>query len=59
MSEFFEIVSLFLNGLLNVLNLSVGALLTWSIFGIPLLFYLITFDFIYTLLDQVGIIKQE
>jgi hypothetical protein len=59
MSEFFEIVSLFLNGLLNVLNLSVGALLTWSLFGIPLLFYLITYDFLYTLLDQVGIIKPE
>ena len=57
MAEFFNIVSLFLNGLLNITNLSVGALLTWSLFGVPLLFYLITYDFLYTLLDQLGIIK--
>jgi hypothetical protein len=59
MSEFFNVVSLSLNGLLNLTNLSVGILLSWSLFGIPLLFYLITVDFLYTLLDTLGIIKPE
>lgn len=59
MAELFNIVSLFLEGLLNIFNLAVGILLTWSIFGIPILFYLVTFDFLYTLLFIVGIIKED
>lgn len=59
MAEFFNIVSSFLEGLLSQLNLAVGILLTLSVFGIPILFYLITFDFLHTLLEELGVIKKD
>lgn len=59
MSEFFEIVSLLLNGLLDISNKAIGILIAWTILGVPLLFILTTFDFVKTLLDELGIIKEE
>jgi hypothetical protein len=59
MSEFFDIVTLALNGLLDITNQAIGILITWTILGVPLLFILTTFDFMATLLVELGIIKQE
>jgi hypothetical protein len=59
MSEFFEIVSLLLNGLLDISNKAIGILIAWTILGVPLLFILTTFDFVKTLLDELGIIKED
>jgi hypothetical protein len=59
MSEFFEIVSLLLNGFLDISNKAIGILIAWTILGVPLLFILTTFDFVKTLLDELGIIKEE
>jgi hypothetical protein len=59
MSEFFEIVSLLLNGLLDISNKAIGILIAWTILGLPLLFILTTFDFVKTLIDELGIIKED
>jgi hypothetical protein len=59
MSEFFEVVSLLLNGLLDISNKAIGILIAWTILGVPLLFILTTFDFVKTLLDELGIIKED
>lgn len=59
MSEFFEIVALIMNGLLDISNKAIGILIAWTILGVPLLFILTTFDFVKTLLDELGIIKEE
>ena len=59
MSDFFDVVSLVLTGILDIANKSIGILLTWSILGMPLLFILVTFDFVRTLLIELGIIKTE
>jgi hypothetical protein len=37
----------------------IGITIAWTILGVPLLFILTTFDFVKTLLDELGIIKEE
>lgn len=59
MSEFFDVVTLALNGLLDITNQGIGILIAWTILGVPLLFILATFDFMATLLTELGIIKEE
>lgn len=59
MSEFFDIVSQALIGLLDISNQAIGILIAWTILGVPLLFILATYDFIRTLLIELGIIKVE
>lgn len=59
MSEFFAIVSTALTGLLDITNQAIGILIAWTILGVPLLFILATYDFLSTLLVELGIIKQE
>lgn len=59
MSEFFDVVTLALNGLLDITNQGIGILIAWTILGVPLLFILATFDFMNTLLTELGIIKEE
>lgn len=59
MSEFFQIVSDALIGLLDITNQVIGILIAWTILGVPLLFILATYDFLSTLLVELGIIKQE
>ena len=56
MSDFFDIVSLALTGLLDISNQAIGILIAWTILGVPLLFILATFDFVTTLLKALGII---
>jgi len=58
MSEFFDIVSLALTGLLDISNQAIGILIAWTILGVPLLFILATFDFVSTLLTALGIINS-
>jgi len=48
-----------LNGFLDISNKAIGILIAWTILGVPLLFFLTTFDFVKTLLDELGIIKEE
>lgn len=59
MSEFFDVVTLALNGLLDITNKGIGILIAWTILEVPLLFILATFDFMATLLTELGIIKEE
>lgn len=59
MSEFFTIVSTALVGLLDITNQGVGILLAWTILDVPLLFILVVFDFMQTLLSELGIIKDD
>jgi len=59
MSEFFDVVSLLLNGFLDISNKVIGITIAWTILGVPLLFILTTFDFVKTLLDELGIIKED
>lgn len=59
MSEFFIIVSTALTGLLDITNQGIGILIAWTILDVPLLFILVVFDFIRTLLTELGIIKEE
>jgi hypothetical protein len=59
MSEFFTIVSTALTGLLDITNQGIGILIAWTILDIPLLFILVVFDFMTTLLFELGIIKDE
>jgi hypothetical protein len=59
MSEFFIIVSIALTGLLDITNQGIGILIAWTILGVPLLFILVVFDFMRTLLTELGIIKEE
>ena len=59
MSEFFDIVTLALTGLLDITNQAIGILIAWTILGVPLLFILVVFDFMRTLLVELGIIKEE
>jgi hypothetical protein len=59
MSEFFTIVSTALTGLLDITNQGIGILIAWTILGVPLLFILVVFDFMRTLLTELGIIKEE
>lgn len=58
MSEFFDVVTLALNGLLDITNQAIGILIAWTILEVPLLFILATFDFMATLLTELGIIKE-
>jgi hypothetical protein len=58
MSEFFAIVSLALTGLLDITNQGIGILIAWTILDVPLLFILVVFDFMKTLLEELGIIKE-
>jgi hypothetical protein len=48
-----------LNGFLDISNKVIGITIAWTILGVPLLFILTTFDFVKTLLDELGIIKEE
>ena len=57
MSEFFDIVSQALTGLLDISNQAIGILIAWTILGVPLLFILATFDFVRTLLEALDIIN--
>lgn len=59
MSEFFEIVSLALTGILDISNKAIGILIAWSIFDLPLLFMLAIFDFVRSLLIELDIIPIE
>jgi hypothetical protein len=59
MAEFFLIVSQALEGILDISNRSIGILIAWTIFDVPLLFILTTFDFMVTLLTELDIIKAE
>lgn len=53
MSEFFTYVGSAFNGFLQVLNLAIGILLSWTILGVPLLFILATYDFMASLIDAL------
>jgi hypothetical protein len=59
MSEFFAIVSLALTGLLDITNQAIGILIAWTILDVPLLFILVVFDFMKTLLEELGIKKEN
>jgi len=59
MSEFFQVVSDALNGFLNITNQVIGILIAWTILDVPLLFILATYDFLRTLLTELGIIQEE
>jgi hypothetical protein len=59
MAEFFLIVSQALEGILDISNKSIGILIAWTIFDVPLLFILTTFDFMVTLLTELDIIRPE
>jgi len=59
MSEFFTIVTTALTGLLDITNQGIGILIAWTILDVPLLFILVVFDFMRTLLFELGIIKDE
>jgi hypothetical protein len=59
MAQFFSIVSDALNGLLGITNQVIGIMIAWTILEVPLLFILATYDFMATLLVELGIIKGE
>jgi hypothetical protein len=59
MSEFFDIVSIIINNLLDISNKAIGILIAWTILGVPLLFILAFYDFLSTLLVELGIIKED
>jgi len=59
MSEFFQVVSDALNGFLNITNQVIGIMIAWTILDVPLLFILATYDFLKTLLTELGIIQEE
>jgi len=59
MSEFFQVVSDALNGFLNITNQVIGIMIAWTILEVPLLFILATYDFLRTLLTELGIIQDE
>lgn len=59
MADFFMIVSDALTGLLSITNQVIGIMIAWTIFEVPLLFILATFDFLKTLLTELGIIRDE
>jgi len=59
MSEFFNVVSLALNGFLDITNQVIGIMIAWTILDVPLLFILATYDFLKTLLTELGIIQEE
>jgi hypothetical protein len=59
MAQFFSIVSDALVGLLDITNQVIGIMIAWTILGVPLLFILATYDFLKTLLENLGIINDE
>jgi len=59
MSEFFQVVSDALTGFLNITNQVIGIMIAWTILDVPLLFILATYDFLRTLLTELGIIQEE
>jgi len=59
MSEFFNVVSSALNGFLDITNQVIGIMIAWTILDVPLLFILATYDFLKTLLTELGIIQEE
>jgi len=59
MSEFFQVVSDALNGFLDITNQVIGIMIAWTILDVPLLFILTTYDFLRTLLTELGIIQEK
>lgn len=59
MSEFFQVVAQALNGFLDITNQVIGIMIAWTILDVPLLFILATYDFLKTLLTELGIIQEE
>lgn len=59
MAQFFSIVSDALVGLLDITNQVIGIMIAWTILGVPLLFILTTYDFLKTLLENLGIINDD
>jgi len=55
MVEIFNIITMILEGLLDISNKAIGILIAWTLFGVPLLFLLAIFDFLRTLLEQLNI----
>jgi hypothetical protein len=59
MAAIFIIITQALTGLLSVSNQVIGILIAWTLFEVPLLFLLATFDFMVSLLRELNIMDQE
>jgi hypothetical protein len=55
MAAIFVIITQVLTGLLDISNQVIGILLAWTLFEVPLLFLLATFNFMVSLLEELNI----
>ena len=59
MTAIFGIITQALTGLLSVSNQVIGILIAWTLFEVPLLFLLATFDFMVSLLRELNVMDPE
>jgi hypothetical protein len=55
MAAIFVIITQVLTGLLDISNQMIGILLAWTIFDVPILFLLATFNFMVSLLNELNL----
>jgi Na+-driven multidrug efflux pump len=59
MAAIFVIITQVLTGLLDISNQMIGTLIAWTLFDVPLLFLLATFNFLVSLLNELGLVGSE
>jgi hypothetical protein len=59
MVAIFNIITEVLTGLLDISNKAIGILLAWTLFDVPILFLLATFDFMKTLLEELNVKPRD
>jgi hypothetical protein len=59
MVAIFNIITEVLEGLLDISNKGIGILLAWTLFDVPILFLLATFDFMRTLLEELNVKPRD
>jgi hypothetical protein len=55
MAAIFVIITQVLTGLLDISHQLIGILLAWTIFDVPILFLLATFNFMVSLLNELNL----
>jgi len=59
MTAIFVIITQALTGLLDISNQAIGILIAWTLFDVPLLFLLATFNFLVSLLQELDLSPDQ
>jgi hypothetical protein len=59
MAAIFVIITQVLDGLLSVSNQLIGILVAWTLFDVPIIFLLATFDFLLSLLNELNLSPDQ